>query len=307
MKVQSKPLSKEQRERNRRKVLRQVTAAEMKINSGCSLCDQWIAAGLYPGITHDAMHKAHGIHCPMFKAEQAEARAPPMKIEPPDTGRLKGFVRSGRGLKKILAATPTRESPPIVVKLKSYRPHDVLMWAETWRDLYEERGMFLTIQALHNLILHSGLPFDDTADAHATLTALYPEESAREAAEGKAVLFRIEEDKRLAAEAETRKVEDAARQSRIGQRWGVHVELIGKPKVFGHAVGSVIRWMASDCWTFREIRKCLNRLGLKRVRNGTIRVNWKAARAGESTAFLTTDQRNKLEIVVRAKIKKGRK
>lgn len=295
-KIYRKLLTKKQKRRNRKRAIREMRDAKETYNSGCFLCDLWLASPYYPGVSKKAMHKIHGPLCPKYR--KPKEREPPNRIEPPDVGKLANFDvrRVEKGLRKMLAVTPTREYPPMPANpLRSFRPRDVFVWAETWRDLYAERGQFVTVQALHNLILHSELPFADQEDAHATLTALYSEESSREAAEGRLVLLKMQEEKAAAAEAEAQMKRDLARQQRITAKWGVPVELIARrPKIYGQPASLVIRKMGADGYTFRECRRVLKRLSLKRIAKSYTLSKWREGRMEETAAFLTTQQNERL-------------
>ena len=230
----------------------------------------------------------------------------------PDVGRLRGDVKSPSNDKiTIYAASPSCFYPkPPKIPLEGIRPIQVLRWAEQWREAYDSKGRYLTLQALRGMVLFSNLPPEDHQDADLLLRALYPEEAAEDCRRNRNEIAVNEQRAKQAIEAAKKRTEVKVAVTPQNQ-WGIPVEHQGrKYKIFGYNVTAVIRWMGADAWTEEDTRLALNLLGLKEVSSNTIKAQLRAGRDGSNElASLTPDQDERLNAVIvkaKPKPKKGK-
>lgn len=268
-------------------------------NLNCSQCREYFKLR-YPQAYIEILHSRG-----LGNSPDAPTASIPTPL--PDVGKLRGLPRQHRTT--LYSASPDtdfyRGKPSI--KLEGIRADQVLVWAEQWRDAYEDlnangmKGFYLTVRALHGLVIHSELPQEDHADAHLLIQALYPDDHFAEGQDWKNEFTRADARKVREIEEAKKKSEEKKYVAPVGNQWGIPVEAAGgKYRIFGFHVTSVIRWMGADAWTESDTRLALNRLGLKEVSNNTIKAQLRSGRDGSrgECAKLSLDQDEKLNSVI---------
>jgi hypothetical protein len=262
----------------------------------CKRCDAARANGRNVGKGyHDQLHVEQAV------PKSASLPIPKLPNPLPDIGRLRGTVL-GPDPKRVTifaAATGNLYPKPPSIRLEGIRPIQVLQWAEEWREHYDSRGYYLTLQALRGMVQHSSLPVEDHGDADLVLRALYADEIAMDTRRyhHERLLYQQRVEK---AAAELKKKTEIKPADKPTNNWSIPVEQNGgKYKIFGFNVTSVIRWMGADAWTEKDTRLALNLLGLKEVSDNTIKAQLRAGRDGsKEPASLSSDQDEKLNSIL---------